>query len=216
MTKEEYTEGKKRIVETFGVPEYDNHAAVNESAKRCTKLLTEYRLSCRAKQLKEDKETDIRQKAELSELATQDVKRKYSVFDIPEICINENDLAPFDDVEIDVITNHFENMSLAHKQLAIKSNVSRQVVTALLSSPAYRLLEAKVFDKLMPTETRMALLRAVRGLDSKITQRMAEHYKILNPEKLEVDLNKPIDDPEALKLLKEIGDKLVDKANKKI
>ena len=215
MTKEEYETNKAKILQEFGKPESDNHVPLNESARRLYKLLTEYRVSCRIEQAKKAREAGQIQQLPIKELATPELKRKYKHINIGELELNDRDLLPFSEKEQDVIRCHFEDMSLNHKDLAVRSNVSRQFVTALLDSPSYRFLEQKVFDKLMPSEVKIALLQATRGGDSKIIQRLAEHYKILNPEKMELDINKPIDDPKALQMLKELGDKLVDERQSK-
>jgi hypothetical protein len=212
MDRTEYDIAKQKLIETFGQPEWDNHVAVNESAKRLNTLLTEYRLSCRAAKRLEAKEAGQKQETEIKDLITPEIKQKYKGISIGAIELNENDLLMFTDVEKDIIHNHFEDMTLTHKQLAFKNGVSRQIVTALLDSPAYRFLETKVFSKLMPSEIQIALLKATRGGDSKIVQRLAEHYKILHPEKLEVDINKPIEDSKAVQMLKELGDRLVNEA----
>ena len=214
MTKSEYEEQRKKIIETFGKPVFDMAEPQNESAKRCNALLSEYRQGVLSAKRVQNREKGMKVKPEtvreIAENITSEQKNRYSSIPIPEINLSDNDLIAFTDDERDVIIQHFNNMNLTHLQLSAKCKLNRQQITALLHSPAYRVLESKVFDKLMPTETRLSLLRCVRGNDSKITQRLAEHYKILNPEKVEIDLNKPIDDPKALKLLKELGDKLID------
>jgi|ERR1041385_89095 hypothetical protein len=210
MTKQDYEDNKAKIIAEFGTPEWDNFEPMNESATRLSKLKTEYRLYCRSEKRLQDKANGEKQQQTLNELG-QEIKenKKYKRFGIGSIEVNDKDLLPFSEKEQDVIRNHFDNWNLNHQELGIKSNVSRQFVTALLHTPAYLFLEQKIFDKLMPSEVKIALLQATRAGDSKIVQRLAEHYKILNPEKVEIDLNKPIDDPKALAMLREIGDRLV-------
>ncbi len=63
-------------------------------------------------------------------------------------------------------------------------------------------------DQILPIEASQALRTAMKEGDSKIITRVAEHYNVLKSEKLELEVNKPIEDPVALKMLKELGDKL--------
>lgn len=218
MNKEEYNLQKEKIIQTFGQPNEDTFNP-NESRIKLGKLKAEYLVSCRNQQKKDAKKAGQKQETELQDLPevkayVKENEKKASIL-IGNLEINDNDLLPFNQLERDVIRIKFDNWNLTHKQIANKCSdlsrtVTRQQVTATLDSPAFKILQQRYFDKLLPLEVNLALLAAVRQGDTKIVTRLAEQYNIMKPEKMEIDLNKPIEDAEALKMLRELGDKLID------
>lgn len=214
MNRAEYDELKLKILKDFGDPNptYDEP---NESRRRLNKLKSDYLVSCREIKRKEEKQALIAS-GKIEDLPELKPYIKNPIT-IGVIELNEKDLAAFTDQEREIIRQHFQDFNLSHHQLSHRvPKTHRQTVTALLDSPAYKILESRVFDRLMPSEVKIALLAATRDGDSKIIQRLAEHYRILQPEKMEIELNKPIEDPLAIKMLKDIGDKIIqDESNSK-
>lgn len=204
MTKTEYELAKAGIIQAYGKPEYDMKEAINESAKRLEALKMAY-----IRQPKTEKEqlTDI----------VKDVSKKQIMavqgIALPDLQIDERYLTAFNDVEKKLLHDHF-NTNLSNKELGIRYQLSSQAVTALLNDTRVKVLEARLFDSLAPWRTRLALMRLVEANDSKVTLRLAEHFGVVKSEAKDLNLNtKPLDDPKAIAMLKELGDKLIDAQN---
>jgi hypothetical protein len=218
MTKEEYEQQKKEILDKFGPPESDMGDPMNESARRLKALHNQLKVSQLAKQRAEARANKSKADApnetlkEISESMPRDTKQKYlRLYPIPPVYIAENDLIAFTDIERDVLIAHFEDLSLTHKELSNKFGIKYQTVTALLSSPAYKVLYTKVFDKILPIESLIAIRQAIKQGDSKIILEVARHYQLLQNETLDINNKvKPIEDSATAKMLKEMGDKLID------
>jgi hypothetical protein len=218
MTKEEYLIQKEEIIKAHGKPEYDNYAPVNEAARLLEGLKLQRRNAQHAINIKAAKEAGKKMAPDgMKEIAdTIDPKdrKEHELHTIPQIFLDETDLRHLTDDEKRIVELHYFNLRLTDKQIALELGLSRQKVTAFLKSTIKLMLDAKVFDKLMPIEERIALLRAVRAGDSKIVLRMSEHHKVIEPEKKDINLtNTPIEDPKAIQLLKELGDSLAQDSN---
>ncbi len=218
MTKEEYKALSDKIIVEYGKPEYNNYEPVNESAVKIKVLLSEYRMSTMANarrahsenaKLEREKDNNLKRVNEGLKDIAEDIPNKYKAYAIPELFLTESDLIPFNEKEKELLHEHFTNLTLSNKQLAIKCNVSTQHVTALLNSTAVQILNQKVFDKLLPLEALKSILKALRANDSKVSLEVARHYKLIQNETSDINvISKPINDPEAIKMLKELGDKL--------
>ena len=219
MDKKEYETLKAKIIQEYGKPEYEMHKPINESASKIQAIQTQYRLDNISKARYERKEKEYLQGSNsLKSLAsglTEDQRRVAVSSPVPELFINESYLIPFTDKEKEILKLHYYNLNLTNNELGRKCNVSRQFVTALLDSPAVAILNTKIFDKLLPLEACKSILRLVQHDDKTVTLRVAEHYKLLQSQSTEMNIvSKPIDDPNTLKMLKEMGDELADKYNK--
>jgi hypothetical protein len=127
------------------------------------------------------------------------------------IYLEDKDLKQFNELEKQILQAHYEDSTLNNEQLANRFGVKRQQVTALFNSMEAKLLKIKLFERECPDKIRLALLHLIEDNDQKTTLRLAEHYGIVKAEKQDINItSKPIDDPEAIKMLRELGDKLSD------
>ena len=219
MQKEEYERLKGEIISKYGQPVFDLHDPQNESATKLKQLQTAYRLSKLAdarakakeagKHLKPEGLAEIAQEAKTAvQIQQKRTDAKYTPSCIPELHLNEKDLIAFTEKEIEVIRRYFERLDQSPKEIAAFCGVNYQFVTALLASPSFKILYSKVFDHILPFESLLSIRSAMKGGDSKTALRIAEHYGLIKSEKMDISINKPVDDPEAIKLLKQLGDKL--------
>jgi hypothetical protein len=206
LTKIEYDALKQTIVETYGKPEYDLQTPINESAKRLSALRSQ-RMQEGRKQAKDARLDEIR--AEIPKSRLKAVLSDSNI-KLPEFEIDARYLASFSETEQLVLHDHF-NTNLSDTELGIKHNLTRQAVTGLLHDTRVKVLEARLFDSIGPWRNRLALLRLQEADDSKVVVRLGEHWGVIKSETKELNLNtKPIEDPKALQMLKELGDRLVD------
>lgn len=217
MTKEEFEQLSKEIKEKHGKPEWEEWQPMNESARQLMTLRTEYRMRLVASRRKERLDAGEKMRPEgLKEIAEGVLKDKAKAMlvervGIPELFLNENDVRGFSMTEKEILHSYFNDLTLKPKQLAVKHQVSYQQVVALLDSTAFKILYTKVFDRILPFESLIALRQAMRKGDSKVSLEIARHYKLIQDETVNVNgLSKPIDDPKALTMLKDLGDKLAD------
>lgn len=206
MDKNEYETLKAKLIETYGKPVYDMREPQNEAAVKLNELKTQFRLDTLARSRNERRELKL--KDVIADVPADKLREVVSV-PILGIAINDSHLINFSPKERDILISHYNNLNLTHTQLAREHGVSRQYVTGLIDSPANAVLRTKVMDKVLPLETSKALLRLLKADDRQVALRVAEHYKIIANNQTDLNIvNKPIDDPEAIKLLKELGDKL--------
>lgn len=217
MTKDQFQQEKEAIIAKLGQPERDfDQTPLNESAIQLKKLKIAYMLSLRSAKKQADKEAGQSQapdtltdfvKAVPSERLRQAMNRA-----LPPIFLEPHDLKAFTEVEAGIVQAHFEDRSLNNEQLANRFGIKRQTVTGLLNSREFKLLKLKYFEIEAPEATRLAILHLLHDNDQKTAHRLAEHYGIIKAEKQDINImSKPIDDPEALKMLRELGDKLSNK-----
>ncbi len=199
MTKEEYEIEKAKIIATLGEPVRDFDYK-NESAR----LIDELK--------KQRQETGKQEKKGLKEFIAEVPKErlaKAAAKALPPMYIADHDLKGFTDLEAAVIVAHYADRSLNNEELARQCNTKRQTVTALFHSQAFKVLRAKYFDIEMPPAAQNAALHLVHDNDQKTTLRMMEHYGLIKAEKQDINItSKPIEDPAAMKMLRELGDKL--------
>ena len=217
MNKEQYEQIKKDIIAEYGTPTYDMRDPVNESAKRITAARSQYLSDAMAigrankYRPKEEQQKDNSIQGILKDVPKERIKATWNI-DLPEMCIDDKYLLAFDDTEKKILHTHFNQPNLKNKDIGIKFNVSAQLVTSLLNDTRTKILEARLFESLAPWRTRLALLRLVESNDSRVVVRLAEHFKVIESESKDINLiTKPIQDTEAEKMLKEIGDKLIEK-----
>jgi predicted DNA-binding protein (UPF0251 family) len=131
---------------------------------------------------------------------------------IPALDINNDLLLTFTQTEKDIVVCYFEDLSQSHKQIATKLGIAYQTVTALLQSKRFQILYAKVFDSILPIEALNAIRIAMRRGDTKVTLEVARSYGLIKPETIDVNTNsKPVEDTQAISLLKTLGDSLAKK-----
>lgn len=192
MTNEEYIKAKEDIITQYGKPEWDNFEPVNESAKKLKELRHKRASDSRA-------ENKLKEAAEIA-ISDSVIKHSRSI----PIELTEQDLAPFDEKEKLILQAYFDNMNLTAKQLAKLCGCQVQKVASLWRSGPFLVLFERAFNYCAPMEVKAAILKGIRAGNTQITLRVAEHYSILKAE--EIKITKPIEDIEALKRLKEIGD----------
>lgn len=208
MTKAEYHELKAKIVTEYGEAEWDMGQPVNESARRLNELATTYRVGAITEAAKKRKEL-----RELADSAEQ-VKSEKSYKSLGA-CLDKQDLAPFTTKECGVLESFFENPNQTDKELGHKHGVTYQFVVALKKSLAFKMLYNKVLDRLLPIEAGFALRKAINSGDSQIIRRVAEHYGLLKAEQTDLTIKpKEINDPEVMKMLRELGDNWAENKNK--
>lgn len=201
MTDEEYNLAKADIIKLHGEPVRDFDEK-NESARLIDQL--NYKRRAAAMQAgRKAKLSDIVSDVPVSQL------RKYSALPLRPIYLEDKDLKQFTDLEKQILQAHYEDSTLNNEQLATRFGCKRQAITALFNSMEAKLLKIKLFERECPDKIRLALLHLVEDNDQKTTLRLAEHYGIVKAEKTDINItSKPIEDPEAMKLLRELGDKL--------
>lgn len=210
MTNEEFELEKAKIIEVHGKPERDFDYK-NESAKLIDAL---------SYKMKAAKMQAGRKLKDIIADVPKDKLREYSAKPLRPIYLEEKDLKQFNDIEKAILQAHYEDSTLNNEQLAVRFNTTRQAVTALFNSMEAKLLKIKLFERECPDKIRLALLHLVEDNDQKTTLRLAEHYGIVKAEKQDINItSKPIDDPEAQRMLRELGDKFavneINRADKK-
>lgn len=208
MTKEQLDQQINEIKQTLGEPEFDfDRTPLNESAKKIKEL--------RAVFQSEQKKKDWEEKKALKNFLSPDELRQTKDLPAPPIYLEDHDLKGFTAVEAAIIEAHFENRNLNQQQLAKQFGVERQTITALFHNQRFNMLRIKYFDNEMPSELRLALAKLVKAGDQKTVLRLAEHYQMIKAEKQELNIvSKPIEDPEALKMLRDIARKRLDSEDK--
>lgn len=209
MTKDELQRLSAEVERVHGPAIWDMGEPQNESARQLVQIRREYRSTQALERHQKRKEAGYKMAPEgLAEIANT-VRQVRAVADIPALFLNDKDLTYFTPIEKEILKSHFTNMRLSNAQLGKIHNVSYQLVTELLTHTAVLILYGKVFGHLLPLKTWQSLLKAVDSGDKAVTLRLAEHFGLISNPQLDVNTKtKPIDDPEALKLLKDLGDKL--------
>lgn len=216
MDKQEYELAKAKIVQEYGQPENDyDRAPMNESARRIAELHTVYMIACRKAKKLLDREAGQKQAPqgleEINAAVPKDSVKEYLAMPVPPVFIPESDLIAFNKWERAVLIDHFEHLNLTHTELARRHGVSQQKVTGLLNMEAVGMLQTRVFARILPVETYKGLLQALASKNHQVALRLAEHFGIIKGEETTLNLaNSVIQDPEAIKMLKELGDKLAD------
>lgn len=202
MNDEEYNQAKADIIKLHGEPVRDFDEK-NEAAR----LIDQLNYKRRAVAMQAGRKLkDI-----VSDVPSSQLK-KYSAVPLRPIYLEDKDLKQFNDIEKAILQAHYEDSTLNNEQLATRFGVKRQQVTALFNSMEAKLLKIKLFERECPDKIRLALLHLVEDNDQKTTLRLAEHYGIVKAEKTDINItSKPIEDPEAQKMLRELGDRLSEK-----
>lgn len=208
MTNEDFELEKQKIINEFGKPERDWDPNLwNESAKRIKALTERKRMEALADKRKAKQEY-------LADLFKDIPKEQYKQImkqPLPAIYIEDHDLKAFQDIEKEIIRYHFENRDSTNKELATYFNTNPQRITALFHSIQFKALEIKYHEARIPAKLRNALERLVDADHEKTVLRLSEHYGIVKAEKQDINItSKPIEDPEAIRLLRELGDRVAD------
>lgn len=211
MTKDQLTLRTQEIINTHGKPTWDMSQPVNESARLLVQLRTEYRMEALANKKQAAKAKGQDQKAdgidEIAQLADKE-NPKYKQAHIGAIGLDESDLKLFTPKEQEILIFYFDNPEESIKNIAKRFGWNYQKMTSFLRSQAVVQLEDRTFTKAIRSRNWKALARAQAAGDSRVIQRLGEHFKQISSEKLELNVvNKPIEDPEVVRVLRELGDK---------
>lgn len=203
MTKEELEKQITEVTNLLGKPEYDEVAypkePLNESAKRIAELRKQYKSEKMKVQHEERKALEQQLGADLKTVERIPAKPIY---------IDDIDLKGFTPVEAAIIEGYYENRDLNQQQLAKQFNVHRQTITKLFKSAKFNILRVKYHEYVMPNKLMLGYEKLVDNGHEKAIMLGLVHYGILKPERTDINItSKPIEDPEALKLLQELGDK---------
>lgn len=201
MTDDEYCQAKADIIKLHGEPIRDFDSK-NESAR----LIDQLNYKRRAAAMKAGRERKL---SDIVKDVPKEQLKAYSGKPLRPIYLEDKDLKQFSDLERQILQAHYEDSTLNNEQLATRFGVSRQQVTALFNSTEAKLLKIKLFERECPDKVRLALLHLVEDNDQKTTLRLAEHYNIVKAEKQDINIvSKPIEDPAAQKMLRELGDRM--------
>lgn len=205
MTPEEYKQQKAEIEKLLGKPEYDfDQSPLNEAAKKTKELKSVFKSSQMKAQWESKKQLE-------KTFSTEDIKLANSLPAAP-VYIADHDLKGFSELEASVIEAYYENRNLSHQELAKRFNIPRQTITALLHSPRFNTLRIKYYEFTMPSKLMLATEKLVDAGHEKTILRLNEHYGIIKAERSDINItSKPIEDLEAQKMLRELGDKLSEK-----
>lgn len=207
MERSDFDKLKAEIIQKFGKPESDNGTPLNESARRISELCIQYRVARNQESRAKAKETKLKLAAELAKEKSEDAR--YEQVQAEPVFLSDKDMLPFTEQEALIVRDKFENFNIKDNQLAHRHHTTVQKVTALWTTEAFKYLQLKLQDKILPMIAFNSLMRFAKT-DAKVALRIAEHYKMLKSETLDINNTiKPIEDPEALKRLKELGDNLV-------
>ena len=173
---------------------------MNESAKK----IKELRSAFKSEKMKEQHEA----RREMEKSFGREIQDAKS-YPAKPVYVDDHDLKGFTDIEKAVIEAYYENRDQNHQQLAKSFGIARQTVTALFNSAQFKALAVKYYEFVMPSKLRLATEKLVDAGHEKTILRLNEHYGIIKAEKMDLNVtNKPIEDPEALQLLKELGEKM--------
>lgn len=207
MTDQEYQDKKAEIIQKYGEPEYDMHQPQNESARLLSQLKFEKANAARGAKPPVRRDARAKSEAELSlELYIQS---------LPDPDINDTDLINFTDVEKRIIKETFSNLLRPHKEVATACSTTYQKVTAFIKTTPYLVLRNKAFNNVLELETLLTLRSLLQKGDTKIALELGRKYGFINKEAVDVNINKstPIEDVDAINLLKKIGDASAKKQN---
>ncbi len=202
MTSEEKEKQIQEITALLGKPEFDfDQTPLNESAKK----IKDIRSAFKSEKMKEQHAA----KKALEQAFNSDERKLVESLPAKPIYIEEHDLKGFTELERAIIEGYYENRSLNQQELAKRFNVQRQTITALFHSTKFNLLRIKYYEFTMPSKLMLATEKLVDAGHEKTILRLNEHYGIIKAEKQDINItSKPLEDAVAIKLLKELGDKL--------
>lgn len=212
LTKEDKDKAIAEVIKKYGQPVFEMSEPKNECAKLVLELNTQYRLERVAAARAEKKANGQKQAANTLNEIAQGIERGKYVDSIPgPMFLQEEDLLGFTEEQRTIVKAKFENWERTNKQLAIQYQTHTQTITALFNTQRFKMLYMKVIDRVLPFDAMQSLRRAMRSDDSKVTLRIAEHYGLIKSEKIDVNMsNKPIEDPKAIEMLKQLGDRLAE------
>lgn len=211
MTKDQYNLRKQEIINTHGQPTHEMNVPTNESARLLAQLRQQNRMEAIAEKKQAAKDKGQLQRAEgIDEIAELIDKEnpKYKQAHIGPVAVDESDLRAFTDKEREILVYYFDNPEEPIKNVAKRFGWNYQKMTAFIRSQAVINLEDRTYSKHARSLNWRAIIKAQRSGDSRVIQRLGEHFKQISSEKLELNVvNKPIEDNNLAKMLKEIGDK---------
>ena len=217
MELNEYKKQQEEIIKKYGQPEHEMAEPINESARLLRELKKQQAKEVFEAKKAAAKELGQKQAPEglvaIEKAIPPALKQEYESVSLYGREIPEEYLSKFKEKEKDVLRAHYMDDRLSHTQLAHKFGMSRQQVTALLKSGEARLLESRMFNQEAPSECMKSLLKAIKAGDSKTVIEVSRHFGVLRNEKLELSVQKPIQDPEAQRLLRELGDRMASNTN---
>lgn len=205
MTKEEKDKQIADVIALLGKPEFDfDQTPLNEAAKKIKDIRSQFKSEHMKAQHEAKKAFEKSFEPKTLEAA--------KLFPAKPIYIDDNDLKGFTELERAVIEAHFENRDLNQQQLSRAFDLPRQTITKLFHSAAFKILKVKYYEYVMPSKLMLATEKLVDAGHEKTILRLNEHYGIIKAEKTDINItSKPIEDVEAMRLLRELGDKLSSK-----
>ncbi len=195
-----YAQESAKIIETHGQPNK------SEESKRLHKNLRQ----AKSRKLRELK----------SQRTIEDIKAQIQSSTIDQVSLkwNVEDLAAYDPIEQLILMKHFSNMALSNSDIAKslhEEQVSSQQVTALLERSDVNDLVNRLFAADIGKALQIALMKGLASVDNRQWVDIALKHGF-SPTGTKVgtcdhQLSKPIEDPEAMRLLQELGDRLATK-----
>ncbi len=202
MTKEERDQQINEVKKLLGEPDFDfDQTPLNEAAKKIKEIKGQFK----SERMKEQWEA---KKAVEQHFSKEDLKAVASLPAKP-IYIEDHDLKGFTELERAIIEAHYEDRNLNQQDLSRRFNIPRQTITKLFHSVQFNALRIKYYEFTMPSKLMLATEKLVDAGHEKTILRLNEHYGIIKAEKQDINIvSQPIQDPEAIKMLQELGDKL--------
>jgi len=203
----EYNETELAIIQKFGEPSWDiGQQPLNESATRISKSRT----LLAALNLSKKSRNNLGNSKSLNIVNGEIVRMSAH---IPDPDLKTEDLIAFTDDEVRIIRLYFNNVNQPFKEMADSLGIPYQRVTALLHSDAVKRLYNKVFKSLLALEALVTLRDQLHKGDSKTALEILRDAGVLKSSELNVNVkdSQPIQDPETTKLLKQLGDSLINR-----
>lgn len=207
MTKEQYEDQKRDVIKQYGEPTYNEDYSpkkpLNESAKKLADIHEQYRKFNLANAVK-TKQDNLKAVADFVAKRPQLSNKKA----IP-IYLTPDDLKGFTEQEAKIIEIYFDDYFKKDKQIAQEAGCTTQAVTVLKRKSTFLWLQNTLMNSTLKIES-WHNLREHSWTDPKINLRLAEHYEHIKPEEKDLNINKPIEDKNALEMLRRLGDKLTE------
>ncbi len=202
MTKEERDSQIEEVKKLLGEPDFDyDQTPLNESAKKIKEIRGAFKSERMKAQWEEKKKVE-------EHFSKEDLKQAASLPAKP-IYIADHDLKGFSELERAIIEAYYEDRNLNQQELSKRFGLPRQTITKLFHSTQFNALRIKYYEYTMPSKLMLATEKLVDAGHEKTILRLNEHYGIIKAEKTDINItSKPIEDPEAIKILRELGDKL--------
>lgn len=208
MTKDEYNQRKAELIKTYGEPT-SPHDEPNQARLELNKLLIEHRRSNLVK--KEDKPIVQNELNVLAESIPKDKQKELRSTPALPVYLVDEDLRQFTDEQRKILLCYFEDINQPDQLIANRVGCSVQLVTRTKRLPAVSALNDRATSYLLKAENAMMIRKLQLAGDTKIIVELGKKFGNLEKDSLDITQKiKPIEDPAMIKMLKELGDKLID------